>query len=92
MALADGERHRVFVPLQVPFACNVMRVGNARQREGGPVDLRVLGIILGVMGAVALIVSLTKGPNLGISRGVGIAISVVILVVGVGLFISSVAS
>ena len=55
-------------------------------------DLRVLGIILGVMGAVALIVSLTKGPNLGISRGVGIAISVVILVVGVGLFISSAAS
>ena len=92
MALADGERHRVFVPLRVPVACNLMRVRNARQREGGPVDLRVLGIILGVMGAVALIVSLTKGPNLGISRGVGIAISVVILVVGVGLFISSAAS
>lgn len=63
----------------------------AGEKEG-PVDLRVLGIILGVMGAVALIVSLTKGPNLGISRGVGIAISVVILVVGVGLFVSSAAS
>lgn len=45
-------------------------------------DLRVPGIILTVTGIVALIVSLTKGPNLGISRRTGVVIGAVLLVLG----------
>jgi hypothetical protein len=46
------------------------------------VDLAVPGIILTVTGIVALIVSLTRGPNLGISRRTGVTIGVVLLVLG----------
>jgi hypothetical protein len=48
------------------------------------VDLKVPGIVLTVTGIVALIVSLTKGPNLGISRRTGVAIGV-LLAIGSGL-------
>jgi hypothetical protein len=46
---------------------------------------RVPGIVLTVTGIIALIVSLTRGPNLGISRRTGVAIGVVLLVLGAGL-------
>lgn len=49
--------------------------------------MNVLGIILTVTGLIALIVSLTKGPNLGISRGTGVTIGVILLVLGGGLLI-----
>ena len=52
-------------------------------------DLNVLGIILGVMGLIALIVSLTKGPNLGISKRTGVIIAVILLALGAGLLIFS---
>lgn len=42
----------------------------------------VPGIILAVTGIIALIVSLTRGPNLGISRRTGVAIGVALLVLG----------
>jgi hypothetical protein len=58
-----------------------------RTEEGLDVDLRVLGIVLTVTGVVALIVSLTRGPNLGISRRAGVASGVVLLVLGAGLLI-----
>ncbi len=50
-------------------------------------DLKVPGIILAVTGIVALIVSLTRGPNLGIPRRTGVIISVVLLVLGAGMLI-----
>ena len=46
---------------------------------------RVPGIVLSVTGIIALSVTLTRGPNLGISRRTGVAIGVVLLVVGIGL-------
>ena len=46
---------------------------------------RVPGIVLSVTGIIALIVTLTRGPNLGISRRTGVAIGVLLLVVGIGL-------
>lgn len=48
-------------------------------------DLKVPGIVLTVTGIVALIVSLARGPNLGMSRRTGVTIGVVILVLGAGL-------
>jgi hypothetical protein len=56
------------------------------------VDLRLPGIILTVTGVVALIVSLTRGPNLGISRRAGVTIGVVLLVLGAGLLVYTAAS
>jgi hypothetical protein len=50
--------------------------------EGRDVDLKVPGIVLTVTGIVALVVSLTRGPNLGISRRTGVASGVVLLVLG----------
>lgn len=50
-------------------------------------DLTVPGIILSVIGIVSLIVSLTKGPNLGISRRTGVIIGVALLVIGAVLLI-----
>ena len=55
-------------------------------------DLKVPGIILLVTGIIALIVSLTKGPNLGISRRTGVIIGALLLVVGAGLLVYSLAS
>ena len=45
-------------------------------------NLTVPGIILTVTGIIALIVSLTKGPNLGLSRRTGVAIGAALLVLG----------
>lgn len=58
-------------------------------KSGRHMDLNVLGIILGVMGLIALIVSLTKGPNLGISKRTGVIIAVILLALGAGLLIFS---
>lgn len=55
-------------------------------------NLTVPGIILTVTGIVALIVSLTRGPNLGISRRTGVVSGVVLLVLGVGLLLVTAAS
>jgi hypothetical protein len=51
------------------------------------VDLRLPGIILAVTGLIALIVSLTKGPNLGISRRTGVTVGAVLLVLGAVLLV-----
>ena len=48
---------------------------------------RVPGIVLTVTGIIALIVSLTRGPNLGISRRTGVVVGVVLLVLGIGLLV-----
>ena len=55
-------------------------------------NLQVLGIILTVTGIVALIVSATRGPNLGISKRTGIISGVVLLVIGAGLLVYSAAT
>lgn len=52
-------------------------------------DLRLVGLILAVTGVVATVVSMTRGPNLGIARRTGILIGIVLLVVGVALLIST---
>lgn len=57
-------------------------------REGTQkLDMKVPGIILAVTGIIALIVSLTKGPNLGLSRRTGVTIGIVLLVLGGALLI-----
>lgn len=61
-------------------------------RKDHDVDLKVPGIILLVAGLIALIVSLTKGPNLGLSRRTGVITSVVLVVIGVGLLVITAAS
>lgn len=50
-------------------------------------SLHLLGIILAVTGIVALAVTLTKGPNLGLSRRTGSYAGVVLLVIGVVLLV-----
>ena len=50
-------------------------------------NLTVPGIVLTVTGIIALIVSLTKGPNLGLSRRTGVAIGAVLLVLGCVLLV-----
>ena len=50
-------------------------------------DLRLPGIILAVTGLIAVIVSLTKGPNLGISRRTGVTVGAVLLVLGAVLLV-----
>lgn len=47
----------------------------------------VSGIVLTVTGIIALVVSLTRGPNLGIPRRTGVVIGVVLLVVGIALLV-----
>jgi len=49
----------------------------------------VPGIVLTVTGIIALVVSLTRGPNLGIPRRTGVAIGVALLVVGGALLVYS---
>jgi hypothetical protein len=56
------------------------------------VNLTVPGIILTVTGIIALIVSLTRGPNLGLSRRTGVTIGAVLLVLGVVALIVSATS
>lgn len=48
---------------------------------------RVPGIVLTVTGIIALIVSLTRGPNLGLSRRTGVTTGVVLLVLGLALLV-----
>jgi len=55
-------------------------------------DLKVPGIVLTVTGIIALIVSLTRGPNLGMSRGTGVAIGAVLLVLGIALLVATATS
>jgi hypothetical protein len=55
-------------------------------------DLTVPGIVLTVTGVVALVVSLTRGPNLGISRRAGVTTGAVLLVLGVVLLLATAAS
>jgi hypothetical protein len=52
----------------------------------------VPGIVLTVTGIIALIVSLTRGPNLGISRRTGVTIGAVLLVLGIALLVYAAAS
>jgi len=52
----------------------------------------VPGIVLTVTGVIALIVSLTRGPNLGISRRTGVTIGAVLLVLGIALLVYAAAS
>jgi hypothetical protein len=52
-------------------------------------DQRLPGIILTVTGLVAIVVSLTRGPNLGISRRAGVVIGIVMLAVGVLLLVGA---
>ncbi|HYC06689.1 MAG TPA: hypothetical protein VEG29_02095 [Candidatus Binatia bacterium] len=49
--------------------------------------LRLPGIVLAVTGLVAIVVSLTRGPNLGISRRTGFITGVVLLLVGAALLL-----
>lgn len=56
-------------------------------RKDHVVNLTVPGIVLTVTGIIALIVSLTKGPNLGLSRRTGVAIGAVLLVLGCVLLV-----
>lgn len=51
--------------------------------------MRLPGIILAVTGLVALVVSLTRGPNLGMSRRTGVAIGAVLLAIGALLLVVS---
>ncbi len=46
-------------------------------------DLRLPGIILTVTGVLAIIITLTRGPNLGMSRRTGLIAGIVLLVLGV---------
>ncbi len=48
-------------------------------------DQRLPGIVLTVTGAVAIVVTLTRGPNLGLSRRTGLVAGVVLLVLGLAL-------
>jgi hypothetical protein len=50
-------------------------------------SLHLLGIILVVTGIAALAVTLTKGPNLGLSRRTGLYAGAVLLIIGVVLFV-----
>jgi len=54
-------------------------------------DLRLPGIVLTVTGFVAIVVSLTRGPNLGISRRTGVITGIVMLALGVALLIYTIA-
>ncbi len=47
--------------------------------------MAMLGIILTVTGVLALVVTLVRGPNLGLSRRTGSVAGVVSLVLGVAL-------
>lgn len=54
--------------------------------------MKVPGIVLTVTGIVAVVVSLTRGPNLGLSRRTGVTIGLVLLVLGIGLLALSATS
>ena len=48
-----------------------------------------LGIILTVIGVIALVVTAVRGPNLGLSRRTGYIAGVVLLVLGVAILIAT---
>jgi len=54
-------------------------------------DLRLPGIILTVTGILAIIITLTRGPNLGMSRRTGLIAGIVLLVLGVPLLTYAIA-
>ena len=54
-------------------------------------NLRLPGIVLTVTGFLAIVVSITRGPNLGISRRTGVITGIVMLALGVGLLIYTIA-
>ncbi len=54
--------------------------------------MKVPGIVLTVTGVVAVVVSLTRGPNLGLSRRTGVTIGVALLVLGIVLLALSATS
>jgi hypothetical protein len=55
------------------------------------VALRLPGIILTVTGILAIVVTLTRGPNLGMSRRTGLIAGVAVLVLGVLLLAYAIA-
>jgi len=54
-------------------------------------NLRLPGIVLTVTGFLAIVISITRGPNLGISRRTGVITGIVMLALGVGLLIYTIA-
>ena len=54
-------------------------------------NLRLPGIVLTVTGFLAIVISLTRGPNLGISRRTGVITGIVMLALGVALLIYTIA-
>jgi thiamine transporter ThiT len=59
--------------------------------ERSELDLRLPGIILTVTGILAIIITLTRGPNLGMSRRTGLIAGIVLLVLGVPLLTYAIA-
>jgi len=60
-----------------------VRVGNKEAH------MALLGIILTVTGVLAVVITLVRGPNLGLSRRTGYVAGVVLLVAGVALLVYS---
>ena len=54
--------------------------------------MKVPGNVLTVTGLIAIVVSLTRGPNLGLKRSTGVAIGVAMLVAGVALLVAAAVS
>jgi len=54
-------------------------------------DLRLPGIVLAITGLIAILVSVTRGPNLGISRRTGVITGIVLLALGAALLLYSAA-
>jgi len=50
-------------------------------------SLRLPGIVLAVTGIVAIVVTLTRGPNLGMSKRAGLVAGIVLLTLGVAFLI-----
>jgi hypothetical protein len=59
--------------------------------ERSEMDLRLPGIILTVTGILAIVITLTRGPNLGMSRRTGLIAGIVLLVLGVPLLTYAIA-
>jgi len=59
--------------------------------ERSEMDLRLPGIILTVTGILVIVITLTRGPNLGMSRRTGLIAGIVLLVLGVPLLTYAIA-